>query len=164
MIHSTGSTHVLGAAVAEATGESLLSLARSRLGDPLGIEIAAWTRDAQGFYLGGNEMALTPRAMLRVAVMMRDAGMFQGARVISRDWIEASIQPRIRSTLSMDTAGSLPIADMYWPAVMAGKSSPRIPLPIWRLQLRPIPIASPLGRAFRRPHATDGGTYSGSRQ
>lgn len=32
------------------------------------------TRDPQGFYFGGNEMALTPRAMLRVAVMMRDGG------------------------------------------------------------------------------------------
>lgn len=39
MLYSTGSTHVLGAALAEATGEHLLAQARSRLGDPLGIDI-----------------------------------------------------------------------------------------------------------------------------
>ena len=76
------------------TGESLLVQARRRLGDPLGIEIPAWTRDPQGYYMGGNQMALTPQAMLRVAVLMRDGGMFDGKQVVSRDWVEASAQPR----------------------------------------------------------------------
>ena len=39
MLYSTGSTHVLGAALAEATGQSLLQQARERLGDPLGIDV-----------------------------------------------------------------------------------------------------------------------------
>ena len=55
--------HVLGAAIATASGKSLLALARERLGTPLGIEMPAWQRDPQGFYFGGNEMTLTPRAM-----------------------------------------------------------------------------------------------------
>lgn len=100
MIYSTGSSHILGAALAEATGESLLAQARVRLGEPLGIEIPAWTRDPQGYYMGGNQMALTPRAMLRVALMMRDGGMFGGTQVVSRDWIEASAQPRTVSPWS----------------------------------------------------------------
>ena len=60
MLYSTGSVHVLGAVLATVSGESLLAQARERIGDPLGIEIPAWTRDPQGFYLGGNEMALAP--------------------------------------------------------------------------------------------------------
>lgn len=100
MIYSTGSTHILGAALATATGESLLEQARTVLGQPLGIEIPAWTRDPQGFYMGGNEMALTPRAMLRIAVLMRDGGRFEGQQVISSDWIRASVQPRTRSPYS----------------------------------------------------------------
>ncbi|WP_306345743.1 serine hydrolase domain-containing protein [Boseongicola aestuarii] len=59
MLYSTGTTHILGALLARATGDSLLTLARRWLGQPLGIDIPAWTRDAQGFYLGRNEMALT---------------------------------------------------------------------------------------------------------
>lgn len=97
MIYSTGSTHVLGAALATATGKTLLALARERLGEPLGFQVPAWRRDPQGFYFGGNEMTLTPRAMLRIAVMMRDRGRFGGAQVISQGWIDASL---IRRTMS----------------------------------------------------------------
>ena len=100
MIYSTGSTHVLGAALAEASGESLLSLMRSELGDPLEIEIPPWVRDPQGYYMGGNQMALTPRAMLRIARMMRDEGRWQDTQVIPRGWVEASLEPRTRSPFS----------------------------------------------------------------
>lgn len=100
MLYSTGSTHVLGAALAEATGESLLDQARSYLGKPMGIEIPPWTRDPQGYYMGGNEMALRPSAMLDVATMVRDRGQFGGEQVISEDWISASLEPRARSPWS----------------------------------------------------------------
>ncbi|WP_291298440.1 serine hydrolase [Elioraea sp.] len=100
MIYSTGTTHVLGAAIALATGQSLLALARARLGAPLGIEIPAWTRDPQGNYLGGNDMALTPRAMLRIGVMMRDGGRYAGAQVVSEAWMRASLIARTRSPWS----------------------------------------------------------------
>lgn len=100
MIYSTGTTHVLGAAIATATGSTLLELARAQLGQGLGIQIAPWTRDPQGFYFGGNEMALTPRAMLRVAVMMRDDGRYEGRQVVAEDWIRASTRTRTRSPYS----------------------------------------------------------------
>ncbi|WP_246429295.1 serine hydrolase domain-containing protein [Sagittula marina] len=100
MLYSTGSTHVLGAALAEATGQSLLAQARTRIGKPLGIDVPAWTRDPQGYYMGGNQMGLTPRGMLRVAVMMRDGGRFAGQQVVSKDWVTRSTQPLTRSPYS----------------------------------------------------------------
>ncbi|WP_223475254.1 serine hydrolase domain-containing protein [Oricola indica] len=100
MLYSTGSFHVLGAVLAEVTGKSLLTLARERLGAPLGIEVPPWTRDPQGYYLGGNEMALTPRGMLKIAVMIRDGGRFEGEQVIAQDWIDASLQARAVSPFS----------------------------------------------------------------
>lgn len=100
MLYSTGSTHILGAALAEATGQDLLTQARRRLGAPLGIEIPAWTRDPQGYYLGGNEMALRPTAMLKIAQLMRDGGRFAGAQVVPEAWVTASVQPRARSPWS----------------------------------------------------------------
>ena len=100
MLYSTGSTHVLGAALAVATGESLLAQARARLGRPLGIEIPPWTRDPQGYYLGGNQMALSPRAMLRFGEMVRQRGAWQGAQVLPESWIDASLTPRTRSPWS----------------------------------------------------------------
>lgn len=100
MIYSTGSTHILGAAIATATKKTLLQLARERLGGPLTIEIPAWTRDPQGFYFGGNEMALSPRAMLRLALLMRDRGRFGAAQVIPASWMEASLVRRTQSPYS----------------------------------------------------------------
>jgi CubicO group peptidase (beta-lactamase class C family) len=100
MLYSTGSFHVLGAVLAEVTGKSLLTLARERLGAPLGIEVPPWTRDPRGYYIGGNEMALTPRGMLKIAVMMRDGGRFEGEQVIAQDWIDASLQARAVSPFS----------------------------------------------------------------
>lgn len=100
MIYSTASTHVLGAVLAELTGEDLLAQMRRVLAGPLDIDLPPWVRDPQGRYLGGNEMALSPRAMLRVAVMMRDFGRFNGRKVVARDWVEASRQPRVYSDFS----------------------------------------------------------------
>jgi CubicO group peptidase (beta-lactamase class C family) len=100
MLYSTGSFHILGAALAEASGESLLMLARTWLGEPLGIEVAPWTRDPQGYYLGGNEMALSPRAMLRIGEMLRQGGTWDGQQVISPEWVEASLTPATRSPFS----------------------------------------------------------------
>ncbi len=100
MIYSTGTTHVLGAVLSVATGRTLRDLARERLGDPLGIDIPAWTRDPQGFYFGGNEMALAPRAMLRVARVMRDGGRDGDAQIIAPEWIAASRQVQTHSPFS----------------------------------------------------------------
>lgn len=100
MLYSTGSTHILGAALAEATGQSLLAQARERLGRPLGIEIPPWTRDPQGYYMGGNEMALRPTAMLKIAKLMRDDGQFEGVQVIPQSWVAASTIPYARSPWS----------------------------------------------------------------
>lgn len=100
MIYSTGTTHILGAALAEATGESLLEQARSRLGAVMDFEVPPWTRDPQGYYLGGNEMALTPRAMLKIAVMLRDQGRFEGQKVVPADWVEVSLVAQARSPFS----------------------------------------------------------------
>ena len=100
MIYSTGTTHILGAVLAVATGKSLLAQARTVLGQPLGIEIPAWTQDPQGYYFGGNEMALTPRGMLRIATLMRDQGRFNGDQIIPADWIDQSTQARTRSPYS----------------------------------------------------------------
>lgn len=100
MIYSTGTTHVLGAAVAVATGRDLRQLMRDRLGGPLGIDIPSWTRDPQGYYFGGNEMALSPEAMLRVAVLMRDGGVFDGRQVLDPDWVARTRLATTRSPFS----------------------------------------------------------------
>ena len=69
MLYSTGNSHLLSALLTQGSQRSLLALARDWLGEPLGIVIPPWTRDPQGLYLGGNNMALSPRALLRFGEM-----------------------------------------------------------------------------------------------
>ncbi|HEU0222336.1 MAG TPA: serine hydrolase [Paracoccaceae bacterium] len=105
MLYSTGSYHVLGAALARRSGRSLLAMARAWLGEPLGIAIPPWTRDPQGYYLGGNNMALSPLDLLRIGEMARQGGLWRGRPVLSQDWLRASWIPRTRSPWSGDTYG-----------------------------------------------------------
>jgi CubicO group peptidase (beta-lactamase class C family) len=97
MLYSTGSYHLLSAVLTRASGRSTLELARAWLGEPLGIDIPPWTRDPQGFYLGGNNMLLAPRALLRFGEMYRQGGSYGDRRVLPASWIEASWTPRVRS-------------------------------------------------------------------
>jgi CubicO group peptidase (beta-lactamase class C family) len=97
MLYSTGSYHLLSAVLTRVSGRSTLELARAWLGEPHGIEIPPWTRDPQGIYLGGNNMLLSPRALLRFAEMYRRGGAYEGQQVLPASWIAASWTPRVRS-------------------------------------------------------------------
>jgi CubicO group peptidase (beta-lactamase class C family) len=105
MLYSTGSTHLLSAVLTRAARRSTFELARDWLGEPLDIRIPPWTRDPQGIYLGGNEMALSPRALLRFGEMYRQGGAIDGRRVVSEDWIRESWTPRTSSPFTGDAYG-----------------------------------------------------------
>lgn len=100
MLYSTGSSHVMGAILSQVSGKSLLSLARDRLGKPLGIEVPSWTRDPQGRYLGGNEMALTLPAMIRFGEMYNNGGRVGGKQILSEAWVRQSLVPVTQSLFS----------------------------------------------------------------
>ena len=106
MLYSTGSTHLLSAILTRATGRSTLELAREWLGPQEGFSIAGWDRDPQGIYLGGNQMAMTPRSLLAFGEIYRTGGLARdGERLLSADWIEQSFQPRTASRFTGDGYG-----------------------------------------------------------
>ncbi|MEX5728328.1 CubicO group peptidase (beta-lactamase class C family) [Rhodovulum iodosum] len=104
-IYSTGGWHVLGAALARASGKNLHRLAQDWLGDPLNIVIPPWTADPQGRYLGGNNMAISPLGLARIGDMVLNGGQIDGTRVVSEAWLDVSWQPRTRSPFSGDQYG-----------------------------------------------------------
>ena len=97
MLYSTASYHILGAVLARVAGTDLHELARQRLGAPLGIEIPEWTRDPQGRFLGGNDMRLSPLAMIRFGELYRRAGIWDGRRILTGNWIDRSGRTRTHS-------------------------------------------------------------------
>ena len=89
MIYSTGSTHLVAAALA-ATGDSVLEQARVGLAQPLDIRLPGWMTDPQGIHFGGNDMRLSPRALARFGELYRNGGQHEGRQVLAPDWIRAS--------------------------------------------------------------------------
>lgn len=105
MLYSTGSSHLLSAALTLASGESTLALAQRLLGEPLEIAIPAWPRDPQGVYFGGNDMRLSPRALVRIGELYRLDGTIDGQRVLPEAWADISWQPRGTSPWTGDGYG-----------------------------------------------------------
>lgn len=105
MLYSTGNTHLLSAILTRAAGRNTYLLVRDWLARPLGISIPPWDRDPQGIYFGGNNMVISPRALLRFGEMYRRGGIVEGRRVISEDWIRRSWTPLTRSPYSGDAYG-----------------------------------------------------------
>jgi CubicO group peptidase (beta-lactamase class C family) len=105
MLYSTGNTHLLSAILTKVSGRSTRELFADWLGEPLGIRVGGWERDPQGIYLGGNNMALSPRALFRFGEMMRNGGKVGEAQVLPESWIAEAWRPRTRSVHSGDSYG-----------------------------------------------------------
>lgn len=100
MIYSTGTSHLLSAVLTEATGQSTWRYAQRCLAEPLGIQVPHWQQDPQGVYFGGNEMRLTPRALVRLGELYRGDGVYEEQRVLPAAWVQTSLEPRARSPWS----------------------------------------------------------------
>ncbi|MDL0430449.1 serine hydrolase [Marinobacter sp. TBZ242] len=105
MLYSTGSYHLLSAALTKSTGRSTLDITRDWLGDPLGIEIQPWLKDPQGIYFGGNNMRLSPMALLEIGELYRNDGVYAGEQLLSKEWIDQSWTERGTSRYTDDRYG-----------------------------------------------------------
>jgi CubicO group peptidase (beta-lactamase class C family) len=97
MVYSTGSTHLLSVILTRATGMSTREFAKKYLFGPLRISIGGWDLDPQGYYMGGNNLALSPSALLKIGSMVMNMGVYQQKQVVPRDWIVESMQIYTRS-------------------------------------------------------------------
>lgn len=98
--YSTGNSHLLSAVLTQATDRSTWAYAREKLAEPLGTRLPRWTRDPQGIYMGGNNMRISPRALLRFGEVYRNAGRLDGEQIVPAWWVRASLVPRARSRWS----------------------------------------------------------------
>ncbi|MFN3932845.1 MAG: serine hydrolase domain-containing protein [Brevundimonas sp.] len=105
MVYSTGTSHLLSAALTRASDRSTLANARDWLGQPLDIDIPSWPADPQGIYFGGNEMRLSPRALLKFGELYRNDGVHAGTRVLPEGWVQQSWNGRGTSRWSGNPYG-----------------------------------------------------------
>jgi CubicO group peptidase (beta-lactamase class C family) len=92
--YSTGTSHLLSVILTRQSGKSLRRYMRDELFRPLGIPLGEWDRDPQGNYLGGNNMPLRPRDMMKLGQLFADGGRYDGRQLVPEAWIEESWTPR----------------------------------------------------------------------
>lgn len=88
--YSTGNTHLLSAILTEATGKSTFDFAREKLFEPLGIEVHSWQRSPEGYYFGGNSLAMTPRDLARFGQLYLQEGRWGDRQIVPEEWVERS--------------------------------------------------------------------------
>jgi len=106
-IYSTGNTHLLAVILTRATGMNTLQFANRYLFGPMDIRITGWDRDPQGYYLGGNNMAMRPRDMIKIGRLMMDVGRYNGEQLVSKEWVLQSVEPVTGRISGVDNYGYL---------------------------------------------------------
>jgi CubicO group peptidase (beta-lactamase class C family) len=116
MEYSTGNTHLLSALLTRASQLDTWEYANRHLARPLGIALPRWQRDPQGVYFGGNDMHLTPRAMVAFGNLYSRRGRSaEGRQIVPAAWVDSSFVPRARSGWS-----GMEYGYGWWTRPMAG--------------------------------------------
>jgi CubicO group peptidase (beta-lactamase class C family) len=94
--YSGGLTNVLGQAIQNATGRRLDHLSQDRLFRPLGIDQVWWWVLRDDLVYASGDIALRPRDLARVGLLYLGRGTWNGRRILSPGWIDASAAPYTR--------------------------------------------------------------------
>jgi CubicO group peptidase (beta-lactamase class C family) len=90
--YSNLTAHWTGIVVARSTGMDLMTLGNEYLFGPLGVTPGeGWNRDVDGYYIGCGDILFTARDMARFGQLYLDGGVYDGQRLLSADWVNASL-------------------------------------------------------------------------
>jgi CubicO group peptidase (beta-lactamase class C family) len=93
-VYDNGAAHVLGAALAAATGAPLSAYAEATLFRPLGIAEYRWPRDPDGRDYGFGHLRLRPRDLAAIGQLYLGRGESRGRRVVSEAFVEEATRPQ----------------------------------------------------------------------
>jgi len=125
-LYDTPHTHLITAVVAAASGMSARAFADQTLFDPLGGEVADWRRGPQGIDMGGNDCYVTPRHLIRLGELYRRRGAWEDRRVLSAEWVTASLTHQIDlpdPTINHGTLHATGYGYLWWLLDFDGESA-----------------------------------------
>ena len=94
-VYNSGATFMLSATIQKVTGLRVSEYLRPRLFDPLGFGEVRWDRNPDGIDLGGWGMLVSAEEIAAFAQMMLQGGVWNGKRIVPRDYYEAAISKQI---------------------------------------------------------------------
>ncbi|MFW5688574.1 MAG: serine hydrolase, partial [Spirochaetota bacterium] len=100
--------------------------AEEYLFEPLGIRNVKWDQDRDGYRIGGSELFLTPRDMLKLGVLYLNDGVYSSRQVVPAEWVRTSTTTRIEGSFR---GARIEYGYLWWlgiASVRGSLSSPRI--------------------------------------
>ena len=101
--YCTAGAFLTGQALQHATGIAPDIFAQRYLFDPLNIHDAAWVYSPLGLAQTGGGLRLTSRDLLALAELYRNAGLSNGKRIVSENWVRESTTPRSQADPDTNT-------------------------------------------------------------
>ena len=93
--YCNGSSYLLSAIITEVTGGTALQYAEEVLFDPLGIDEAVWSVNAEGVNHGWGDMSLHPHDLAKIGYLFLKDGWWDGEQVFAESWVEAATPPHV---------------------------------------------------------------------
>ena len=115
--YSNAASHLVSAVLAEATGQSVLAYARTKLFDPLGIDSTpaaepvareenlalyeaaafAWPVAPEGYHTGFGWLKITATDMDKIGQLILTNGQWQDRQLVSEDWIQDATAAQVEA-------------------------------------------------------------------
>ncbi len=95
--YSSGETQLLAHIFSRATGSDIEEYAAKHLFAPLGIERWFWKRTPAGLVDTEGGLYLEAKDLARIWYLWLRGGEWNGARVVSPDWVKQSVVPAVRA-------------------------------------------------------------------
>lgn len=98
--YNSGLSVILGETLSRATGTSVVNFATENLFNPLGITDFYWEMcdtDTNDLTDTGGGLRLRPRDMAKIGQLYLDNGNYKGNQIISEQWVENSLEPRLEA-------------------------------------------------------------------
>jgi CubicO group peptidase (beta-lactamase class C family) len=94
--YCTAGVMLFGAVLVRAVRMPVDRFAERELFAPLGIAHAKWARSPRGQVMTGGGLELRSRDLLKLAELWRRRGKWNGKRIVSAAWVDASVAPHAR--------------------------------------------------------------------
>lgn len=93
-LYNSGLSITLGEIIRRKTGQGAGLFARDHLFQPMGIDNIIWDTSNSNIFQTGGGLRLRPRDMMKFGLLFLNKGVWNGQRLVSADWVEASSQPQ----------------------------------------------------------------------